>query len=1045
MTRPDGVVRSTSKKSRKPGFLISLTLSMAAAILVSSPGRAIEFGNGFVELHGAYQMEFRGIADSFELTNFNPHQWAHTLSLEAEFDLLPDGWGPISLLQGFIRVEGRYDCVWQSMCHIATGQRLWGNEANRAPSQFTNGRSSGFTGRFRNPSSPSRRVHGSGARLVGVAEIPPLDTILGIGGAATELALARTLGPVSDFKFAVKHIQGSVGPLTAPLGPWTPEDVKANGALRNVPTAVTTLAGPATIPIPLPLRPAQGSLFSPSPRLREIIDDLDDLDVNFSENELQWNRGASQQQVKELREAYLDIEFLDGQLFLRVGRQTTVWGKTELFRAQDQFNPQDIALATLSSLESSRIALWSLRAIWSFWNVGPFEDVRLELATNLDHFEPTDLGICGEPYTVWLVCLKKFGAYGHGLTGVGLAGEERPQDPWNSTRGLEAGLRLEFRYGRFSFAITNFYGFPDVPVIDIFNEYDRNADPVTGRPRIAGATGLGTCITGFEETCLSPANAGTHTSGNRQFFDVLCSASSGLAANAGVTLAGGGAPVLQSDCALDLFNTVDSLTVPVNIAIRSVLGLALGGDVAWTGIGGLLAAQLGATFVPAVALHQNPLSDGADLGFADTCGSLLTDQQEALFGTGRFFHPNAPAGTDICGAGYDLDGDGVLEFGGVDLYSAEASVILSAFPQFDGPIGTRFIAGVGQVQLPGARSPFSFFTDPVGFRYNPLIDGCVTDLSVNLPAVAAALNQQSPGLGAQCNGAANQIDPRTGQFFQSEVQTTSYNLMILLSTLSGLLPDNENCSAVSEQGLLSCTLITALFSVAGARRPDISAGGNGRFGRRDFLWHGGGEARLLYKRRNVLGFSMDFAEDRTKTNWGIEFVWFEDEPYSNTHEKDGWSRNDTLNLTVSVDRPTFINFLNANRTIFFNAQFFVRWIDGYTDKALTPDGPFSALMTLTAFTGFWQDRLISSFTLIHEIESNSSGLIVNYTYRMTENFSVSTGLTTFRGEPRSARQARVPLALSSTAGNDYETRTRFNGLTPVSDREELFVTFRYTF
>jgi hypothetical protein len=41
--------------------------------------------------------------------------------------------------------------------------------------------------------------------------------------------------------------------------------------------------------------------------------------------------------------------------------------------------------------------------------------------------------------------------------------------------------------------------------------------------------------------------------------------------------------------------------------------------------------------------------------------------------------------------------------------------------------------------------------------------------------------------------------------------------------------------------------------------------------------------------------------------------------------------------------------------------------------------------------------------------------------------------------------ARVPLLLSATSGNDYESRNRFNGLSPVADREELFVSFRYTF
>ena len=985
---------------------------LALALLPGGAARAFEIGEGLAEVHGSYQMDFRGIASGFELSNFNPHQWAHTLTLEAEIDLLPDGWGPISLLQGFVRVEGRFDCVWQSMCHIATGQRLWGDQANRAPSQFTNGRSSGFTGRLPNPGSPSEEVHGSGARLVGVAEIPPLDQILGIGGAATELALARTLGPVKGAVFAVKHEQGSVAPVALPLGPWVPFDVEPNGALRSVSTSVMTLAGPAIIPIPLPMRPDQGSLYSPSPRLREVMDEFDDLDINFSENELQWNRGASQQQVKELREAYLDLEMFDGALFVRAGRQTTVWGKTELFRAQDQFNPQDIALATLSSLESSRIALWSVRAIWSFWDVGPFQDVRLELAANIDEFEPTDLGICGEPYTPWLVCLKKVGAYGHGTLGIGLAGEQRPPDPWDSSRGLEAGLRLEFRYGRFSFALTDFYGFPDFPVLDTFNQYERNVDPLSGRPRVAGSTGLGTCIDGTEPSCLTPGNAREFVSGNRQFFDVLCSASSGLAGPAGVAIQPADPP-FQADCALDLFNTVDDV---LGIPVKTILAIALGGNFGWNapgGIGETLAGAVGlapADFVPAIPLHGVP-------AIALTCGTALSDQQEALLGTGIFYHPGSMA-TDICLAE------------GIDIFHAEASVILEAFPQFDGPVATRFVKRHGLFMVPGSRGP----GDP---GYDPAVDGCVMDL---------------PGLGDPCDGMASLIDPRTGEVFRSELTALSYNFMALLATLSPVLPDNEECSpgvatqlGADQSDLLKCTLVTALFAVAGAQRPEVSAGGNGRFGRRDFLWHGGGEARLLYKRRNVLGFSMDFAEDVTKTNWGVEFVWFEGSPYQDTHEEDGWSRHDTLTLTVSVDRPTFVNFLNANRTIFINAQFFVNWIDGYTDKALTPDGPFSLLATLTAFTGFWQDRLLVAVTQIHELESNSGGTIASFTYRMTENFSISTGLTTFFGEPRSARMTRVPLALSSTAGNDYESRSRYNGLNPVSDREELFMSLRYTF
>jgi hypothetical protein len=63
--------------------------------------------------------------------------------------------------------------------------------------------------------------------------------------------------------------------------------------------------------------------------------------------------------------------------------------------------------------------------------------------------------------------------------------------------------------------------------------------------------------------------------------------------------------------------------------------------------------------------------------------------------------------------------------------------------------------------------------------------------------------------------------------------------------------------------------LLALRACRGAIKPrggSGSRGGKGRYGRRDFLWHAGGEALLTYPERNVLGLSFDFAEDFLKAN-----------------------------------------------------------------------------------------------------------------------------------------------------------------------------------
>ena len=244
---------------------------------------------------------------------------------------------------------------------------------------------------------------------------------------------------------------------------------------------------------------AQG-LYLPSVGLRHTLrsGDLDPLMFNFSETERAWNRGASQQRTKELKEAYVDFETFDHRLWMRLGLQNIIWGKTEVFRTTDQWNPQDLALSSLPTLEESRIALWSGRAVYSLYDVGPLQDVRLEVAANLDKFEPADLGACGEPYAADSVCTLTNAIATHSYLGVGIAGVDRPESPWKDARDLEIGGRIEWRWDRFTFALTDFYGHGDLPFADAIFFYDRSVDPATGRPVVARLPGqaLGTCALG---------------------------------------------------------------------------------------------------------------------------------------------------------------------------------------------------------------------------------------------------------------------------------------------------------------------------------------------------------------------------------------------------------------------------------------------------------------------------------------------------------------------------------------------------------------------
>jgi hypothetical protein len=250
---------------------------------------------------------------------------------------------------------------------------------------------------------------------------------------------------------------------------------------------------------------------------------------NLSESERAWNRGYAQNDEKELKEAYLDIELMDSRLWLRIGKQSIVWGKTELFRTTDQFNPQDFALASLGSLEETRINLWAFRGVYSLYEIGPLSDVRVEFAFNFDDFSASDLGACGEAFTVNVVCQLTLGSLVHGMTGIGVAGVALPPYRWYDPRSWEIGGRIEWRWDRFSFALTDFWGFNDLPTIEFITHFSRNVDPFSGRPRRLGYGGP--CGTEDQDviTTRNAAGLATNTSLAQGYIDgIIATGSDGV-------------------------------------------------------------------------------------------------------------------------------------------------------------------------------------------------------------------------------------------------------------------------------------------------------------------------------------------------------------------------------------------------------------------------------------------------------------------------------------------------------------------------------------
>jgi hypothetical protein len=1064
---------------------------LAALAWAGAPGRAraVEFLDGRLQIHGYGEMQLRSLANDYDAgDDFDLAQWWNVVSLEIEYDIAPDGFGPIDSLSAYARIEARYDCVWRRGCGMLSAVDSWGDRAIHLPNRLSNAKNGGYTGTLftgdtrRKLGVPIDRLgfdyaqepFGDRHTLGRLWHVPGIDTLFGVAGpdAVTGTSddpafyvFEHFIEPGETYKFALRKVKGSEnGVGTQVLGPWSPEnDVENLAVLRDRanpfnPTdvnPVTKTAGSNALPFrpaPLfdfdevePLTEARG-LYYPNRDLARLIRNgvFDSFDQNFRQRELEWNRGASQQDEKELKELYFDVELFDSRLWLRIGRQNIVWGKTELFRTTDQFNPTDLALASLPSLEESRIALWAVRGVWSFYAVGPLDDVRLELAANFDQVEPTDLGRCGEPYTPNPVCDKTAGLFAHSITGAGLAGEIRPPNPWNSWKGLEVGARIEFRAGRFSFQISDFYGYDDYPYVKPFFSYERNVDPVSGRPRRAEARGE--CLYGTEADCLQGGeDALRNTSVNQTIFALICASSFGFSA------------LDRGSCAQSVLNSqAEPNPAAPGYTVANAVGSLLAGSVigrtqVWPAL--TLSTTPGQRPITPflVQLNQDP-SDGpspitgnalVDLLLLGGVSRLLTDQQEGLLGCGPFYATNC-----------DLQG--------VDLLNAEATAVIQSWPGVEGtefpwsttdatiaqpgtvgfeggPLCTRYEDGRTWV-LPGCRGP-----QDEGWDIN--VDGSV----------------RRDGFGAGV-GDNDLRHPFTGQFFRSEMAALSWNALLSFVALS--LPPDVNGDGLDDRTANTtefdrnapfrqngcsfarpefCGNVSAIYSVVGVQRNSVLAGGNGHFGRRDFSWHGGAAAVLKYEKRNVLGFSLDFAEDVTKSNWGMEATWIKGQQYTDNGDFDGLEKVDEYNLTISVDRPTFVNFLNQNRTLFFNSQWFFQYLKGW-DRSFPGNGPWNVLATFTVQTGYFQDRLLPGITFVYDFKSNSGALLPEVQYLFTANFSVAFGMAGFWGHfQRRAAPLTVLGPIGNRAGRDAYRSFAENGLSPVRDRDEIYLRIRYTF
>jgi hypothetical protein len=185
-------------------------------------------------------------------------------------------------------------------------------------------------------------------------------------------------------------------------------------------------------------------------------------------------------------------------------------------------------------------------------------------------------------------------------------------------------------------------------------------------------------------------------------------------------------------------------------------------------------------------------------------------------------------------------------------------------------------------------------------------------------------------------------------------------------------------------------------------------------------------AHTYHPREDSFGFSMTYDDAMTtKAVYRFEFLYQPNKPYEsrgmvyfvpehpeyggldNTVAGGDIVRRKTMKALLGIDRPTFVPFLNPNRTISFGFQAFVIQVleDGNKlgphDDGITLNGgqvtETTAMFSFSANTGYMQDRINPSLLYIVDSGRGVHYLQVGTEFRLSDNLIWYVGANFYGG------------------------------------------------
>lgn len=156
----------------------------------------------------------------------------------------------------------------------------------------------------------------------------------------------------------------------------------------------------------------------------------------------------------------------------------------------------------------------------------------------------------------------------------------------------------------------------------------------------------------------------------------------------------------------------------------------------------------------------------------------------------------------------------------------------------------------------------------------------------------------------------------------------------------------------------------------------------------------GGQTSQVFSQSHTLGLSFDYFEQWSGIVARIESSWTFDQLVNNTRSVDWVDKSDVMAFSLGFDRPTFIPFLNKDRTFFLSLQIFDTWYwDHEGDKNTGYFVDEHNWITTFFFIGnYMRDKLKPVGFYVWEEATNSHVAGYNMEWLIDNHWSVKGGV-----------------------------------------------------